>query len=523
MSEKKLVLAYDIGTTGNKTCLYEIGGGMRLIGQASGKYALHLSDGGFAEQAPEDWWQSLAATTRAVLERTGVAPARIEAVSFCSQMQCVVLVDRAGNALRPAMSYMDKRATKEFARFGKGPIPVAGVSIGKCLLSLMETGVVAASAKDPVFKYNWVKNNEPAVYEKIDKWLDAKDYLVLRATGKCTMAEDSAFATLLYSSKRKGWSRRVVKLHGVDMAHLPPIIRSTDMVGTLTAEAAAHLGLTTDCKVFAGGGDLSLIGVGAGSTRVGDTHIYIGTSGWVSTVVDRQKVDVSAMIASVVGVNEGRFNYFAEMEMAGKCLEWLSEQIVRDGLGVYGEAIGDANPIETVLAAAAQSQAGSNGVVFMPWLMGNRCPFEDASCRAGFFNIGIGTTKQDLCRAVPEGVLFHMRWMLEAQQRGTRTSEVIRLAGGGARSAILAQTLADLLGRTVEVPESPENAGAAGAAVVMAAGLGCIASLDEADGEVRVAARFAPDPSVKAAYDRNYEVFKRLYRSNKKNYALLNR
>lgn len=126
MSEKKLVLAYDIGTTGNKTCLYEIGGGMRLIGQASGKYALHLSDGGFAEQAPEDWWQSLAATTRAVLERTGVAPARIEAVSFCSQMQCVVLVDRAGNALRPAMSYMDKRATKEFAALARAPSPLRG-------------------------------------------------------------------------------------------------------------------------------------------------------------------------------------------------------------------------------------------------------------------------------------------------------------------------------------------------------------------------------------------------------------
>lgn len=524
MNDKKLVIAYDIGTTGNKTCLYEVGGGMRLLAQASAKYPLLLTDDGFAEQNPADWWGSLQNTTREVLKKSGVAKGSISAISFCSQMQCVVLVDEAGNALRNAMSYMDKRATAEFEQFGKGFLPIAGVSLRKLLISLADTGVVAASAKDPVFKYNWVKNHEKELFAKVRYWLDAKDYLVLCATGRVTMAEDSAFATLLYSCKRKDWSKNVCKLHGVDMAHLPSVIKSTDMVGQLTPQAAEFLGLTTDCMVFAGGGDSSLIGVGAGSTRVGDTHMYVGTSGWVSTVVDKQIADLGAMIASIAGVNEGRYNYFAEMETSGKCIEWLRDNIVLDGVDVYKDKTEpEGSMIERVLAVAETAPAGSNGVLFVPWLLGNRCPFEDAFCRAGFFNVGINTNKADMCRAVIEGILYHKRWMLEAQKKKVKTSEVIRLAGGGARSALIGQTLADMLGQTVEVPQSPENAGAAGAAVIMAAGLGCIQSLDEANSEVRVVSRFAPNPLYKPVYDRGFAVYQRLYRKNRKNYALMNR
>ncbi|MDD3920895.1 MAG: FGGY-family carbohydrate kinase [Eubacteriales bacterium] len=524
MREKKLVIAYDIGTTGNKTCLYEVGGGMRLIAQAPAKYPLYLTEDGFAEQDPNDWWDTLAATTRQVLHDAGVPNTDIAAVSFCSQMQCVILVDETGKPLRRAMSYMDKRATEEFARFGKGLIQIAGVGLRKLIISLAETGVVAASAKDPVFRYNWVKNHEPELFKRVYKWLDAKDYLLFRATGRYTMAEDSAFGTLLYSCKRKDWSRKVCDLHGVNRAHLPELIRSTDMVGMLTPEAAAFLGLTTNCKVFAGGGDSSLIGVGAGSTRVGDTHMYIGTSGWVSTVVDRQMADLGAMIASIAGVNEGRYNYFAEMETSGKCIEWLRDNIVLDGVGAYESSTEPAGSmIERVLKIAESAPAGAGGVLFVPWLLGNRCPFEDAFCRAGFFNVSINTTKAELCRAVIEGILYHKRWMLEAQAKKIKTSEVIRLAGGGARSAMIAQTLADMLGRPVEVPESPENAGAAGAAVIMAAGLGCIGSLDEANSEVQIRARYTPDPAKKPVYDKGFLVFQRLYRKNRKNYALLNR
>ena len=219
------------------------------------------------------------------------------------------------------MSYMDQRAGAELKKgLAHGP-QVAGANVVKLLRCLRANGAVPSSVKDPVWKYKWVQAHEPEKFGRTDKWLDVKDYLLLRCTGRAVMTEDSAYATLLYDTKKRTWSRELCGMFGVNMAHLPPIIQATDRVGGLTDRAAAELGLAPGTPVFGGGGDASLIGVGAGCTVVGSTHIYCGTSGWVITVTDRQLVDVDAMIAAIVGAQKGRYNYFAEMETAGKCLE----------------------------------------------------------------------------------------------------------------------------------------------------------------------------------------------------------
>ena len=207
--------------------------------------------------------------------------------------------------------------------------------MGKLLKCLRATGAVPSSVKDPVWKYKWVQAHEPENFLRADKWLDVKDYLLLRCTGRAVMTEDSAYAALLYDTRKGAWSGELCRIFGVDMAHLPPIIQASSQVGGLTGQAAAELGLTPGTPVFGGGGDASLIGVGAGATAVGSTHIYCGTSGWVSTVTDRQRVDVSAMIAAIVGAQRGRYNYFAEMETAGKCLEWVKDHLALDEIGVY--------------------------------------------------------------------------------------------------------------------------------------------------------------------------------------------
>ncbi|MDR0599185.1 MAG: FGGY-family carbohydrate kinase, partial [Treponema sp.] len=501
-------IAYDIGTTGNKSCLYRLDDGVSLVAAAARRYGLTITEDGGAEQDPEDWWRSMAETTAELLASSRLRPRDIAAVSFCSQMQGLVLVDEAGNALRPAMSYMDKRAAGQFEAWGNGFLPVAGVAIRKLLVSLAETGVAAGSAKDPVFKYAWVRENEPAVFSRIGKWLDVKDFLLLKATGRMVMTEDSAFATMLYNTGRKRWSAPVCALHGVNEHHLPDIIRSTDMAGTLTAEAAARLGLSTGCRVFAGAGDSALIGIGAGSASIGQTHVYIGTSGWVSTVTDRRLVDVSAMIASIVGAEEGKYNYFAEMETSGKCLEWLGGIL---GLGV-----------EAMCAEAASAPAGSGGVIFMPWLPGNRCPFEDSGCRGGFFNTGLRTGRAELIRSVLEGICLHKRWMLEKQAAKIATSETLRVAGGGARSPLICQILADITGRGIERPRDPQNAGALGAAMLMAAGLGLTESVEQAASRITAEQTFEPDKSTAAVYEKNYRVFTKLYRSNRRHFAALN-
>jgi len=522
-NETLYVIAYDIGSTSNKTCLYAVNEGISLLAEAGEKYPLTFVDDGGVEQNPDDWWNSMRLTTPVVLKAAGLRPEQIAAVSFCAQMQGLVLVDKKGEPLRPAMSYMDKRATVQHGNFTNGLVRVAGMNARRTLISLKETGVAAASVKDPVFRYAWVRENERDVFARVHKWLDVKDYLIYRMTGRYVSSEDSAFATMLYDHKHHRWSRRVCALHGVNMAHLAEIVPCTGIVGKLTKAAAEELSLTPDCTVFAGGGDSSMIGIGAGSTRIGDTHVYFGTSGWVSTIVDKSIVDAVSMIASVVGAHPGRYNYFAEMETAGKCLEWVRDNVVLDGIGAYGNAFCDEEGLIGYMCTVAEkAPPGSNGVLFMPWLLGNRCPFEDADCRGGFFNISLTTKKEDLVRAAFEGILLHMRWMLESQMSKISTSKVLRIVGGGARSPVLCQILADITGRKVESIKKPQNAGAMGAAVLMSHGLGHVTSLDDASRFIQADVSYVPNPETAKVYDKIYPVFKRLYRKNRKNFRMLN-
>jgi xylulokinase len=235
-------------------------------------------------------------------------------------------------------------------------------------------------------------------------------------------------------------------------------------------------------------------------------------------------VDTNSMIAAIVGAIPGRYNYFAEMETSGKCIEWARDQLAADGLGIYKTSEVDFDDMIGYMCKIAEDvPPGSNGVVFMPWLLGNRCPFEDADCRGGFINISLTTKKQDLIRAVIEGILMHKRWMFDRSRAKVKTSGVIRLVGGGARSAVICQILADILGLPVECIEKPQNAGALGAAILMSRGLDIVSSFDELGSMAVVERRYEPNPAAVQLYDKNYAVFQRLYRKNRKNFRIMNR
>ena len=526
----KYALAYDIGTTGVKTCLFEIGDQIKLIADANEGYELYILPDGGAEQDPNEWWEAMRNTTAAVFSKTNVKPEQVDGISFCSQAQGLVLVDKNGLPVRRAMSYMDQRAREERKQLMAHGIQIAGASIPKLLISLAKTGAVAASVKDPVFKYNWVKNNEPDNFEKIHKWLDVKEALIARMTGKFIMTEDSAFGTLLYDIHKKCWSQEVCKILHVDMRHLAKIVKSTDAVGGLTKQAAAELGLKEGTTVYGGGMDASLIGVGAGAVNNHETHVYMGTSGWVSTVVDKSIVDASAMIAAVVGARPGYYNYFAELETAGKCLEWVKNHLALDEIGIYLKKTDVAEDMESeftnlyqyLSSVIEQVPAGSNGVLFTPWLHGNRCPFEDPNARGMFYNLSIETGKSEMIRSVVEGVCMHMRWMLETHEKKTKTSNVIRFVGGGALNDSTSQILADCTGRVVETVPSPQNVGAVGAAVVVAVGLGVIDSIADANKLIDAEKRFEPNKANKPVYDKMFAAYKEIYAANKKIFKMLN-
>ncbi len=527
------VIAYDVGTTGLKTCLFEIDKTIKPVTNAYASYNLYMVENGGAEQDGDEWWEAMCTTTKELFTKTEVTPDKIAGISFCSQMQALVLVDKDGKTVRRPMSYMDQRAKEELKKYMAYGIQIAGANIVPLLKSLAETGAVSCSVKDPVYKYKWVENHEPENFKRAYKWLDVKDYLICRCTDEFKMTRDSAFATLLYGTKGKdkgGWSRTVSKIFDVKAELLPEIIDSTDVAGKVTAKAAQQLGLKEGTPVFGGGGDASLIGVGAGSGAVGDTHIYSGTSGWVGTVVDKQLVDTSAMIAAIVGADPESYNYFAEMETAGKCLEWVRDHLCLDEIGMFIEKknITEGTEKEYTSLYDYMSEvinsvpAGSGGVIFTPWLHGNRCPFEDPNAAGIFFNVNIDTGKSQMLRAVIEGVCFHQRWMLEAEAKKVKTSDVIRFVGGGALSAVTCQILADVTGRIIETVNRPQDVGAVGAAAIMGIGLGIIKDIREVKKYVPAVKTYKPDKANKAVYDKNFEVFKTLYKNNKDSFKALN-
>lgn len=521
-----LALTFDVGTTGVKTCLFRITDTIEEIASRSEGYAISVLPGGGVEQEQSDWWAAMCSTTRTLFEQFPEYRTRIDGISFCSQMQSLVLVDQSGTALRPAMSYMDQRATDVMHRIG-GPGPrIAGLNPALLLRAAYITGAAPASAKDPVWKYLWVKENEPEIFSQVHKWLDVKDSLVSYMTGECAMSQDSAFATLLYDvrSKTPRFSPWMLDRLGVDPAHMPRIVKSTDIVGTLLPHRAAELGLEPGIPVMSGGGDSSLIGVGSGATEYGDTHVYIGTSGWVSTVTDRVHVDTQSMMAALVGAIPDKFNYFAELETAGKCLEWVKDHLALDEINVYLSqehvANSDMSEYESLYdylsEVIATAEPGAGGVIFTPWLHGNRCPFEDPHARGSFQGIGLNTGKTELLRAVVEGVCFHLRWFIETAQKRVPASQRVRFSGGGALSPVTSQILADILGRPVDVVDHPQDVGTVGAALVVAAGLEPMMDLNDAARLVPVVRSYEPRPEHRDIYDALYDVFTDIYPAQRK-------
>jgi xylulokinase len=526
------IISYDVGTTGVKTCLFALGDEITLVDGAYGAYKLYVLDNGGAEQDGDEWWEAMCQSTKGLLAKTGIDSSEIHGISFCSQMQGLTLADRDGKLLRRPMSYMDQRAERTMEKHSGKGIKIAGLSVPKLLRSLLLTTAAPTSVKDPVWKYLWVKDHEPDVYGKIHKWLDVKEYLICRMTGEFVMTKDSAYATFLYDT-RKGkwcWSDSLCKAYGINKEHLPRVIDCTEKAGILREEAARELGLKVGTPVFGGGGDATLIGVGAGCIKPGETHIYSGTSGWVSTVTEKQVVDIVSMIAATVGAKSGIFNYFAEMETAGKCFEWVKEHLALDEIGIYLKKQDVAESCETVFMSlydylsytVKKCPPGSNGVIFTPWLHGNRCPFEDSNAAGMFFNIKIDTGKTEMIRAVLEGIGFHLRWMLECEEKKVKTSSVIRFVGGGALSDETCQILADITGRTIETVENSQDVGAVGAALMAAVGLGEIPNIDDVADYVKIKEIFKPNADNRAVYDKNYAVFKKLHGANRKFFKILN-
>nr|HID13311.1 hypothetical protein [Anaerolineae bacterium] len=508
------IIAHDVGTGGNKAVLVDTEG--KIHASAFQPYPVHYPRPDWAEQEPEDWWNGIVSTTRQVLEQSGVAPRDVLAMVYTTQMLGIVPMGRAGaglalahRPLRRAIIWLDGRAPEQAKR-------IMRKFLGKRVFTLIAGAEL--SGKDGLPKLLWLKENEPEVYEKMTCLLDTNGYLTYRATGKMVFEWSCASAFGL-DLKKKDWLRGIIRYIGLDLEKFPPLVRSVDQVGGLTAEAARECGLLEGTPVFGGEGDVQGAAVGSGAVGEGEGHIYLGTSGWVGVVTEKTPTGRHGVVC-IQSADPDKALLVAEMETAGACLKWIADQF-------YRHEQADPN-VPNVYALMDRDVAtippGSDFLVCTPWMYGERAPIADTWVRSTFFNISADHTREHLLRAVYEGVAYNLRWMVEIVEKTFGFPlPVLRVIGGGAQGAPWMQIIADVTGRRVETVVNPQEAGAVGAALTAAVGLGLYPDFEALKKVVRVEREFEPQPGNAEVYDVLFRAYKRLYRSLRDLYREVNR
>ena len=523
----RYVLGVDLGTSGPKVALADARG--RILAHAKAPVPLRLLPGGGAEQDPHAWWSAICAAAKQALAdgaaHLGHDPApEVAAVCFSGQWGGTVPVAADGTATHPAVIWMDGRgAARTRAVAGGAPrVPGTGYNARRLRAWLAKTGgAPSLTGKDPVGQALFLKYERPEAYAAAAYLLDVPEYLTLRATGRAVAAYDTAvlrWCTDNRDARAVRWDAALVRQCGLDAAKLPELVAPASVVGPLTEAASQDLGLPRSAVVVAGTGDTTAAAIGAGAVRDYDAHLYVGTSAWLSCHVPGKKTDLRTSVASLPAAVPGRYWIATVQDVAGKAVDWLIDNVLHDARPE--QALAELN------ALAAQSPPGARGVIFTPWLNGERTPVDDSSLRGGWFNASLQTDRADLARSVFEGIGYNARWMLEAVESFTgRTGPgglgALRFIGGGASSPLWCQAMADILDREIHQVAEPVLANVRGAALLALVALGEL-TWEQIPGLVRIERVYRPDPDTRALYDRAYGAFRQLHRRNRRIYAQLN-
>ncbi|MCZ7568162.1 MAG: FGGY-family carbohydrate kinase [Ardenticatenaceae bacterium] len=521
--QDKYILAVDLGTSGLKVALVSSRGD--VVGCEIEALPLFLLPDGGAEQHPDDWWNGIKNATRRLVGSGLVPIDEIVAVSCTAQWSGTVAVDRGGYPLMKAIIWMDSRGARYVKRVTGGPITVEGYGIEKLLIWLRLTGGIPAhSGKDSIAHILYIRNELPEIYRQTYKFLEPKDYLNLRLTGRYAASYDSIALHWVTDNRNITqivYDERLLKMVALEREKLPDLQRAIDILGPIKPEVAAELGLNEKVQVVVGTPDVHSAAIGAGAVRDYEGHLYIGTSSWLTCHVPFKKTDILHNMASLPSPIPGRYFIANEQECAGVCLD-----VLRDNILYHRDELAAAPPHDVYdhfNEVAARVPAGSDKLIFTPWLYGERTPVEDRFVRGGFFNQSLKTTREHFIRAVFEGVAYNSRWLLGSVERfARRRLDPINMIGGGANSNLWCQIHADVLDRTIRQVKAPIWANARGAALLASTALGYI-TLDEIREQVQIANTYEPNPENREIYDELFKEFVNLYKKNRGIYARLNR
>ena len=499
--EPMAVLGLDIGTTGSRAVLVD-GDGHVLATATEPHEAFASPQTGWAEQHPDDWWRAARHAVRRVLSSGAAAPADVRAVGLSGQMHGAVLLDDAGVVVRPAIIWCDQR-TDEQCRW-------LTTHVGATRLVELVSNPALTGFTLP--KLLWVRDHEPSAWDRIRTVLLPKDYVRLRLTGERATDAADASGTLLFDVAHRRWSPELLELTAIEREWLPVVHEGPAITGRVTSAGAQATGLRVGTPVVAGGGDQAAGAVGMGVVGPGTVSVTIGTSGVVFAATDRPAVDALGRVHTFCHAVPDRWHVMGVTQAAGLSLRWFKETFGA-GDAVNRGDLAKRDPYDLLCDEAAQARPGSDGVMWAPYLMGERTPHLDPHARAALVGLSATHTRAHITRAILEGVAFSLRDSLTIVGDMGLPATRIRLGGGGAHSSLWRQIQADVYGQAVEVLAAEEGA-AYGAALLAGVGSGVWSTVDEACDRVdRVAETVQPVPEHVAILDERYNRFRTLYRA----------
>jgi len=487
------LLGIDVGTGGTRAIVIDTSG--CLVSSATEDHQPFSSPQmGWAEQHPEDWWRACCIAIRKALEGANLGGGEIACVGFSGQMHGAVLLDDQGKVVRPALIWCDVRTEKQCRDLTE--------KIGR--ERLIQLTCNPALTNFTLTKLMWVREMEPENWRRVHALMLPKDYVRFRLTGERATDMADASGTLLLDVAHRRWSREMLDAAALDESLLPALYESPDVSARVSAAGATETSLKAGTPVVAGAGDQAAGATGMGIVSAGAVSATIGTSGVVFAAMDRPALDPRGRVHTFCHAIPGRWHVMGVTQAAGLSLRWFRDTFAVDPTGAR-------ESYDRLTQEAAKVAPGSDGLLWTPYLMGERTPHLDSNARGALVGLTASHTRSHVVRAILEGVAFSLRdtFTLFREMKVPVTS--IRLGGGGARSPLWRQIQADVYGRTVEIVEAEEGA-AYGAALLAGVGAGLWPSVDAACATaVRVASRVNPQPDAVAALNASYAAFRRVY------------
>ncbi len=490
----KYVAGIDVGTSGVKCILVAENGS--VAASQTRNYPLSNPKEGWSEQNPADWWAGTCAAMKAAVEQSGVKKEDIVAVSYSGQMHGLVALDENNNVIRPAILWNDQRTDKECEEI----IAAAGGLEG--LLGYTNNNMLTGYTGGKIV---WLKKNEPENYAKMRHFLMPKDYIRYLMTGRMCTDVSEGSGTGLFDVKNRRFNDELISLLGLDKAVFPEVLESDEEAGRITKQAAELTGLPEGLIAYAGGGDAVIQTTGMGIVKEGTIGFIIGTSGVVSMSLDGFGKNEGGKVQFFCNNDKNKWQAFGCQLSSGGSMEWFKNTFHEN------------DSFKVIDAAAAQSPAGSNGVIFLPYLTGERAPHPDPYARGVFFGLSVTTNRGDMARAVMEGVTFGLREIYElilSSKPGMKPADVVS-SGGAAKSAIWRQIQADVMGLPVKTLTGAAEGGAYGAAVVAGVGAGIWRSIEHAAEMLTVETVTQPIPENVEKYNKLIRTYSGLYQDLK--------